>query len=116
MDDVDVAVSDAEVLAVSLEAARHLARRMLDAGDADAGLTLGMRAVLSRPPSAEELGVLRAALERHRAEFDADTLAAAELLGVGATAPSGRSRTPEWAAWTMVASTILNLDEAITRR
>ena len=99
-----------------LEAARHLARRMLDAGDADAGLTLGMRAVLSRPPSAGELGVLRAALARHRAEFEADTLAAAELLGVGATAPPGRSRTPEWAAWTMVASTILNLDEAITRR
>ena len=39
-----------------------------------------------------------------------------EMLGVGATAASPRIRTPEWAAYTMIASTILNLDEAITQR
>ena len=48
--------------------------------------------------------------------FDSLPMAAVELLGVGATAASPRTRTPEWAAYTMIASTILNLDEAITQR
>ncbi len=99
-----------------LEASRHLAKRMLQAEGEDARVTLGMRAVLSRGPTAAELEVLKGALARYRSEFEADAMAAVELLGVGATAVSPRTRTPEWAAYTMIASTILNLDEAITQR
>ncbi|MDB4538526.1 DUF1553 domain-containing protein [bacterium] len=98
------------------EAARHLAKRMLEAEGEEARLTLGMRAVLSRGPTDGELKVLKSALARHRSEFEADSMAAVELLGVGATATSPRARTPEWAAYTMIASTLLNLDEAITQR
>ena len=98
------------------EASRHLAKRMLEAEGEEARLTLGMRAVLSRGPTDGELKVLKSALARHRSEFEADSMAAVELLGVGATATSPRARTPEWAAYTMIASTLLNLDEAITQR
>ena len=98
------------------EASRHLAKRMLEAEGEEARLTLGMRAVLSRGPTAAELEVLKGALARYRSEFEADSMAAVELLGVGATAASPRTRTPEWAAYTMIASTLLNLDEAITQR
>jgi len=89
---------------------------MLQAEGEEARITLGMRAVLSRGPTAAELEVLKGALARYRSEFEADSMAAVELLGVGATAASPRIRTPEWAAYTMIASTILNLDEAITQR
>ena len=98
------------------EASRHLAKRMLTAEGEEARLTLGMRAVLSRGPTGGELEVLKGALGRYRREFEADSMAAVELLGVGATATSPRARTPEWAAYTMIASTLLNLDEAITQR
>ena len=98
------------------EASRHLAKRMLEAEGEEARLALGMRAVLSRGPTDGELEILKGALGRYRREFEADSMAAVELLGVGATAASPRIRTPEWAAYTMIASTILNLDEAITQR
>ena len=42
--------------------------------------------------------------------------AVTQLLGVGATAPPEDERTPEWAAYTLLASTLLNLDEALTKR
>jgi hypothetical protein len=38
------------------------------------------------------------------------------LLAVGAARPTGMSEPPELAAWTVVAHTIMNLDEAVTRR
>ena len=100
-----------------VEAARHLAKVMME-GDREpwARLARGFRALLSRDPSQEELVILDAALTRHRAEFDADPAAAVELLSPGASAPPESERTPEWAAYTMVASTLLNLDEAITKR
>lgn len=100
-----------------VEAARHLAKAMIDgAEDPGPRLTLGMRSVLGRRPSPVELGILEGALARHLADFGADPGAASDLLSPGATAPPESERTPEWAAYTMLASTLLNLDEAITKR
>lgn len=100
-----------------VEAARHLAKAMMaGAAGTEPRLTLGVRTVLSRRPSPEELDILKGALARHLADFAADPKAASEFLSVGATAPPGPERTPEWAAYTMLASTLLNLDEAITKR
>jgi len=100
-----------------LEAARHLARRMMDASeDEDERLVAGVRIALTRTPLPAELDVLRAALTRQIEDFGSDPVATAALLGIGATAPPPDERTPEWAAYTMLASTLLNLDEAVTKR
>ncbi len=99
-----------------VEAARHLAARMMASSDnVSERLGLAARALLARNLKAQELTVLLSALQRHQESFAGDPAAAAALLGVGATAPPTEQRTPEWAAYTMVASTLLNLDEALTK-
>ena len=70
---------------------------------------------MSRPAKPEELKVLEALLEKHRAEFSKDADAVKKLLAVGiAPVPSGVDAA-ELAAWTSVARAILNLHEAVTR-
>ena len=100
-----------------VEAARHLAARMLESSlDARARLVHGFRAVLARRPSPAEVVVLKDALAGHLADVEDAGDAVNQLLGVGATAPPDDERTPEWAAYTLLASTLLNLDEALTKR
>ncbi|QDV09734.1 Planctomycete cytochrome C [Planctomycetes bacterium Poly30] len=100
-----------------IEAARHLGQRMMDAATGPSrGLQVGGRAVLARDFSAEELALLESALARHTLDFSDDAEAVQALLGEGATAPPAEQRTAEWAAYTMIASTLLNLDEALTKR
>ena len=60
--------------------------------------------------------MLRGLLARQLATFNRDPQAALKLLGVGESARDQKLRPAELAAWTMVASTILNLDETITRQ
>ena len=98
-----------------VEASRHLARRMLLDGGTLAGdqLTYGWRTVLTRMPRPEELAVLRRSLERYRAVYRNNLAAAEQLLSVGESARDARLDTAEHAAMTMVAQTLLNLDEAI---
>lgn len=100
-----------------VEAARHLAAAMMESSsEAAARVEHGVRAVLSRRPTDAEREVLAGALARHMDDFRADPAAAVALLSAGATAPTEDRRTPEWAAYTMIASTLLNLDEALTKR
>ena len=98
-----------------VEASRHLARRMLlDGGtSADDQLTFGWRTVLTRMPRPEELAVLRRSLERYRSVYRDNLAAAEQLLCVGESARDARLDAAEHAAMTMVAQTLLNLDEAI---
>lgn len=98
-----------------VETSRHLARRMLlDGGtSADDQLTYGWRTVLTRMPRPEELAVLRRSLERYRSVYRNNLAAAEQLLSVGESARDTRLDTAEHAAMTMVAQTLLNLDEAI---
>ena len=98
-----------------VEAARHLARRMLlDGGtSADDQLTYAWQTVLTRMPRPEELVVLRRSLERYRSVYRNDLAAAEQLLGVGESPRDTRLDAAEHAAMTMVAHTLLNLDEAI---
>jgi uncharacterized protein DUF1553/uncharacterized protein DUF1549 len=98
-----------------VEASRHLARRMLlDGGtSADDQLTYGWRTVLTRMPRPEELAVLRRSLERYRSVYRNNLAAAEQLLCVGESARDARLDAAEHAAMTMVAHTLLNLDEAI---
>lgn len=99
-----------------VEAARHLGQRMMQASDDPvARFQAAARVLLGREFLGAELELLGSAVERYVADFGADPAAVQDLLGVGATAPPTEERTPEWAAYTMIASTLLNLDEALTK-
>jgi hypothetical protein len=100
-----------------VEAARHLARRMLIEGGTttDDRLTCGWRLALARRPRNEELAVLRPSLERYRSFYGSNLDAAERLVSVGESQRDERLNTAEHAAYTMIAQTILNLDETIMR-
>jgi hypothetical protein len=95
-----------------LEASRKLAERMMKSGDA---IGAGFRMVTSRKADAKEASILKAAYERHLATFQADPQAAKNLLAHGDSARDAKLDPRELAAYTMVASMLLNLDEGITR-
>ncbi len=99
-----------------VEASRKLAERLLhEASATDDRLILAFRLATARPPTAAELGVLRQVLEKQLARYHADEKAALQLLAVGDSARVERLAPAELAAWTVVASVILNLDETVTK-
>ena len=75
----------------------------------------GFRVVLARTPQAADLRVLMAGFERARSGYAANPAAAAEYLKVGESRPGMEFATVELAAYTVVAGTLLNLDETVTR-
>ena len=99
--------------AVFVEAARALALRVLDAsaGDSEAGLREAFRLCLSREPDESELRHIQDYLASQTAIFDSEPGAAAQFMPLSV---AGVDRV-EAAAWTAVASVLLNLDEFITR-
>ena len=99
-----------------VEAARLLAQRMIAAGpDAASRVTRGFRLAVARPPSAAELAVLTRAFDRSLREFQNDPSGAAELLKIGAAPVDAKLNAAELAALTSVASTILCMDETVTK-
>lgn len=72
--------------------------------------------VLTRAPTATELQMVNDLLDRQRERFARSPKDAAELLTIGEAVRSGAAPLCEVAAWTIVAHTLLNLDEAIMRR
>jgi hypothetical protein len=100
-----------------VEAARVFARRILiEGGDtADARLRWAWKQILSREPNSEELSVITAMLEKHRAQYSADAKAAESLVTVGEARPADSVDRAELAAWTSVVRVLFNLHETITR-
>jgi hypothetical protein len=100
-----------------VEAARKFAERILREGGKtpDERLTFAFRTVLGRSPSEAEFAVLRRVLDRQLAAFRGDGDAARKLLAIGESPADASLDAAELAAWTMVASAILNTDEAVTR-
>ncbi len=100
-----------------VEAARKLAERALAEfnGSADERLVFAFRLVLARRPSAVEASVLGKVLESERENYRRDGAAALKLLSVGESPRREDLDPAELAAWTIVASGILNLDETLTR-
>jgi len=105
-----------------VEAARFLAARVLTCaseGDAQRALRL-FRLAVGRTPDAAELEVLSRTLVALRAEFESAPARAQALLEVGdldipGEPLAGGLGAAELAAWTMLASTVLNLDEVLVR-
>jgi hypothetical protein len=100
-----------------VEAARFLAQRMIKEGGAsiESRLTHGFRLLLARKPSPQELQVLTAAVERSIQDFAKDAEAAKKLLSLGEAKSDDKLPPAELAAYTTVASTLINLDETITK-
>ena len=100
-----------------VEAARALAERMIrEAGsDPDRRIALAYRLATARKPGAEELRVLRDLAHTQLAHYRREREAAAKLVRVGESEFNPKLDVTELAAWTTVASAILNLDETITK-
>ncbi len=100
-----------------VEASRFLAVRMMREGGTavDSRLAYGFRLLLARQPKAAELAVLRSAFERNKTDFGKDTDSAKALLAVGEAGSDSTLEVIDLAAFTNVASTMLNLDEAVTK-
>jgi hypothetical protein len=100
-----------------IEASRALAEKtMREAGpDAARRIRYAFRLATAREPDTKEVQVLRDMERAQLAEYRRNKAAAQELLQVGESKYSPRMDASELAAWTTVASTILNLDETITR-
>ena len=101
-----------------LEAARVLAERMIREGGPGAAerIAYGFRLLTSRRPDGEELRLLRSLYERQLEGFRGNPKAASRLLAVGET-PADRSLAPvETASYAVVASTLMNFDEAVFKR
>ncbi len=100
-----------------VEAARALANRMMQEGGptAKSRIDFAFRALLSRSPSQKESNLLLASLAKRIKHYDASPAAAAKLLSEGDWPNDPRLSQGELAAYTVIASTILNLDETITK-
>jgi len=101
-----------------VEAARNLAQRMLHAGGPsfEGRLNAGLIRALGRPAGAQELPIFGKIHGKALARFRSDPEAAKKLLSVGESPRDSQLDEVDFAAWTIVASTILNLDESITKR
>lgn len=100
-----------------VEAARHLAARMWAEGGASPKdqIAWGFRVVLSRHASLDELAVLVGQYDALLTRYRAEPAAALELLRVGESPLQSRAPETDLAALTLVANTLLNLDETVNR-
>jgi hypothetical protein len=99
-----------------VETARMLAQRAIQQSTkGEDRLSHAFRLVLARTPNESERKKLLSSLAYYKDHFQADPGGAARLISQG-DAPANRSiPVDELAAYTAVASLILNLDEAVTK-
>jgi len=100
-----------------VEAARALGQRMMLEGgkDAKSRIAYGLRLATARKAGADEVKVLLDVFNQQLAEYKNDQAAAEKLLSVGDWKAHSDLDKTELAAWTTIASMILNLDETITK-
>ena len=100
-----------------IEAAHGLAGRMLDEGGASTAdrITHGFRLALGRRPDPVELATLVAGFESDLARFAAATDDAATYAAVGLVRKPDGTTDAEFAAASLAANVILNLDEFVMR-
>ena len=100
-----------------VEAARKFAERILQEGGNTVPERIGFayETALSRLPSAHENSVLAGAVSQYRAVYESEPTLAEKLLAQGDSPAHPRLDHIELSVWTMVASTLLNLDETISQ-
>jgi hypothetical protein len=99
-----------------VEAARVFAEKILgQPGDDTAKLAWAFQAATSRAPAERELAVLNGTLDRERRHYRGNPAEALKFLSLGEAARNQRLHPAEHAAWSQVATLLLNLSEAVTR-
>jgi len=93
-----------------VEASRALAQRIMKQGSVD----FGFRLATSRLPNAREKSMLMDLYHYNLDRYQTNPDAALKLLSLGESARDPSLNPRELAAWTQVASLILNLDETVT--
>ena len=82
----------------------------------DVAVQATFKAVISRPARPEEVAVIKQLYSDELADFKKNPKRAMELVSVGEYPVDKQLNLAELAAWTVVASTIMNFDEAIIKR
>ncbi len=99
-----------------VEAARHLAYRMLASADDDtARIREGFQRCHTRRPTEKEFTVLLAELNARREQYKSAPESAEQLLTVGESEVDSSLPPTELAAWTSVARVMMNLSEFVTK-
>jgi Protein of unknown function (DUF1553)/Protein of unknown function (DUF1549)/Concanavalin A-like lectin/glucanases superfamily/Planctomycete cytochrome C len=99
-----------------VESARSIAQGSLQAASAeDARISWIYQRLLGRNPSAAETKILKVGLKRRLEHFRKNPQAAEKLVAIGDLARPKADNPVELAAYTILASTVLNLDETITK-
>lgn len=100
-----------------VEASRALAQRVIKEGSKDTGQRIRLLGdiLLAHDPPPQMAAVLRDSFTRMQKHYAADPKAAHDLISVGEKLSDPTISAPELAAWTMVASEMMNLDETITK-
>ena len=100
-----------------VEAARVFAQRLLQTGKTNPAELIdhGYRLATARPASQREVQILTNLLNNNRDRFKKDPEATKKFLAAGESPRDEKLDPAEHAAWMVVAQTILNLDETLTR-
>ena len=100
-----------------IEASRHLGERMMKEGGKSPAerVAFGYRVVAARAPKAIVSQILSSAFNEEFEHYKKNPEAAAKLLAAGESKRDESLNAAEHAAWTIVASMLLNLDEVISR-
>jgi hypothetical protein len=100
-----------------VEAARALAQRVIVEGGRDPAQRIDLMSeiLLAHDPPPKMAAVLENSLDQMRKHYAADPKAAHALIAVGEKKSDPSIPETELAAWTMVASEMLNLDETVTK-
>jgi len=99
-----------------LEASRVLAEKAIKASPtAEGRIGWAFMRATGRSATPREIEVLKGGLEKRLAKYKADPEAAKKLISQGDTKSDAAIDTAELAAYTTVASVIMNLDEVVTR-
>lgn len=107
------AMNDVQVI----EASRHLAARILSAEETtpeDRASNL-FELATARLPESGEMERLVEVYQNSKTRYEAEPEKAEKILSHGDSDPHKDFSQPELAAWTLVASLVLNLDEVLTR-
>ena len=101
-----------------VEAARRFAQRIVQEGGADdaSRIRFAYLVATSRYPDDFEITAIQRLVEKTRTRFEKDIESATTLLSVGESERDASIPAAEQAAWTIAASTILNLDEVVTKQ
>jgi hypothetical protein len=81
----------------------------------DQRIAFAFRIILARQPNAAEISVLKRVFDEQLAAYKAKPDQAKKLLTVGESSWNQQLDPTELAAWSIVASALLNLDETLTK-